>query len=53
MTAVFQLEDDGVAKADYYSEMKTFTTQEANEKWLYLELFQLGSTWIMFFTAAI
>lgn len=42
MLAVFQLEDDVIAKADYYSEMKTFATQEASKQWLYTEFSQLG-----------
>lgn len=42
MLAVFQLEDDVIAKADYYSEMETFATQEASKQWLYMEFSQLG-----------
>lgn len=39
---VFQLEDDVIAKAGYYNDMKTFSTQEASKQWLYLEFSQLG-----------
>ena len=39
---VFQLEDDVVAKAGYYSDMKTFASQEASKPWLYLEFSHLG-----------
>ncbi|XP_035525314.1 alpha-1,3-mannosyl-glycoprotein 4-beta-N-acetylglucosaminyltransferase B [Morone saxatilis] len=41
-TYYVQLEDDIVAKADYYNAMKTFTTQEASKEWLFLEFSQLG-----------
>ncbi|XP_024918975.1 alpha-1,3-mannosyl-glycoprotein 4-beta-N-acetylglucosaminyltransferase B isoform X2 [Cynoglossus semilaevis] len=37
-----QLEDDIVAKEDYYQQMKTYVTQEASKPWLYLEFSQLG-----------
>lgn len=42
MLAVFQLEDDVIAKAGYYNDMKTFSTQEASKQWLYVEFSQLG-----------
>lgn len=41
-SAVFQLEDDVIAKNGYYSDMKTFTKQEANNQWFYAEFSQLG-----------
>lgn len=37
-----KLEDDIVAKEDYYQQMKTYVTQEASKPWLYLEFSQLG-----------
>ncbi|XP_041800411.1 alpha-1,3-mannosyl-glycoprotein 4-beta-N-acetylglucosaminyltransferase B [Chelmon rostratus] len=37
-----QLEDDVVAKAGYYTNMKTFIMQTASKHWLYLEFSQLG-----------
>ena len=39
---VFQLEDDVIARAGYYNDMKTFTTQEASKEWLFLEFSKLG-----------
>lgn len=41
-TAVFQLEDDVIAKNGYYNDMKAFTKQDANNQWLYVEFSQLG-----------
>nr|XP_015817216.2 alpha-1,3-mannosyl-glycoprotein 4-beta-N-acetylglucosaminyltransferase A isoform X1 [Nothobranchius furzeri] len=49
-TYYVQLEDDIVAKAGYYSDMKTFTTQTASDEWLYLEFSQLGFIGKMFKT---
>uniref|UniRef100_A0A3P8S1R8 Alpha-1,3-mannosyl-glycoprotein 4-beta-N-acetylglucosaminyltransferase B n=1 Tax=Amphiprion percula TaxID=161767 RepID=A0A3P8S1R8_AMPPE len=45
-----QLEDDVVAKAGYYSDMKTFATREESKPWLYLEFSQLGFIGKMFRT---
>lgn len=41
-SAVFQLEDDVIAKNGYYNDMKAFTKQDANNQWLYVEFSQLG-----------
>ncbi|KAM4555714.1 alpha-1,3-mannosyl-glycoprotein 4-beta-N-acetylglucosaminyltransferase A-like isoform 2-T2 [Odontesthes bonariensis] len=49
-TFYVQLEDDIVAKEDYYSKMKSFAIQEASKKWLYLEFSQLGFIGKMFQT---
>ncbi|XP_069026692.1 alpha-1,3-mannosyl-glycoprotein 4-beta-N-acetylglucosaminyltransferase B isoform X2 [Embiotoca jacksoni] len=49
-TYYVQLEDDVVAKEGYYNDMKTFATQEASKKWLYLEFSQLGFIGKMFRT---
>ncbi|XP_071313175.1 alpha-1,3-mannosyl-glycoprotein 4-beta-N-acetylglucosaminyltransferase B-like isoform X2 [Trachinotus anak] len=49
-TYYVQLEDDVVAKAGYYDDMKTFATQEASKPWLYLEFSQLGFIGKMFRT---
>ncbi|XP_041847167.1 alpha-1,3-mannosyl-glycoprotein 4-beta-N-acetylglucosaminyltransferase A-like isoform X2 [Melanotaenia boesemani] len=49
-TFYVQLEDDVVAKSSYYSDMKTFTIQEASKPWLYLEFSQLGFIGKMFRT---
>ncbi|XP_051276808.1 alpha-1,3-mannosyl-glycoprotein 4-beta-N-acetylglucosaminyltransferase B-like isoform X1 [Dicentrarchus labrax] len=49
-TYYVQLEDDIVAKAGYYNDMKTFTTQEASKEWLFLEFSQLGFIGKMFRT---
>ncbi|KAI3352159.1 hypothetical protein L3Q82_020970 [Scortum barcoo] len=49
-TYYVQLEDDVVAKAGYYNDIKTFATQEASEQWLYLEFSQLGFIGKMFRT---
>ncbi|XP_071060639.1 alpha-1,3-mannosyl-glycoprotein 4-beta-N-acetylglucosaminyltransferase B-like isoform X2 [Pseudochaenichthys georgianus] len=37
-----QLEDDVVAKAGYFNNMKTFATLNDSEQWLFLEFSQLG-----------
>eukprot|EP00064_Thunnus_orientalis_P009849 superscaffoldBa00001276_g9875 len=50
-TFYVQLEDDVVAKADYYNAMKTFAIQEASKQWLYLEFSQLGFIGKMFRTS--
>ncbi|XP_067454655.1 alpha-1,3-mannosyl-glycoprotein 4-beta-N-acetylglucosaminyltransferase B-like isoform X1 [Thunnus thynnus] len=50
-TFYVQLEDDVVAKADYYNAMKTFAIQEASKPWLYLEFSQLGFIGKMFRTS--
>ncbi|XP_050924967.1 alpha-1,3-mannosyl-glycoprotein 4-beta-N-acetylglucosaminyltransferase B-like [Lates calcarifer] len=49
-TYYVQLEDDVVAKAGYYNDMKTFATQESSKPWLYLEFSQLGFIGKMFRT---
>ncbi|XP_008298427.1 alpha-1,3-mannosyl-glycoprotein 4-beta-N-acetylglucosaminyltransferase B [Stegastes partitus] len=49
-TYYVQLEDDVVAKAGYYSDMKTFATREESKPWLYLEFSQLGFIGKMFRT---
>nr|XP_046262109.1 alpha-1,3-mannosyl-glycoprotein 4-beta-N-acetylglucosaminyltransferase B-like [Scatophagus argus] len=49
-TYYVQLEDDIVAKASYYNDMKTFTTSMASKKWLYLEFSHLGFIGKMFRT---
>uniref|UniRef100_A0A667YYB8 Zgc:154054 n=1 Tax=Myripristis murdjan TaxID=586833 RepID=A0A667YYB8_9TELE len=41
-TYYVQLEDDIVAKADYYDKMKAYATQQASKQWLFLEFSQLG-----------
>lgn len=38
----FQLEDDIIAKSDYYRSMKSFIAQKASQEWLYLEFSYLG-----------
>ncbi|KAE8278186.1 Alpha-1,3-mannosyl-glycoprotein 4-beta-N-acetylglucosaminyltransferase A [Larimichthys crocea] len=50
-TYYVQLEDDIVAKAGYYNDMKTYTTHEASKQWLYLEFSQLGFIGKMFRTS--
>ncbi|XP_047440825.1 alpha-1,3-mannosyl-glycoprotein 4-beta-N-acetylglucosaminyltransferase A-like isoform X2 [Mugil cephalus] len=50
-TYYVQLEDDVVAKANYYNDMKTFATQETSKPWLYLEFSQLGFIGKMFRTS--
>ncbi|XP_031733871.1 alpha-1,3-mannosyl-glycoprotein 4-beta-N-acetylglucosaminyltransferase B-like [Anarrhichthys ocellatus] len=47
-TYYVQLEDDVVAKAGYFNDMKTFATQEYSKQWLYLEFSQLGFIGKMF-----
>ncbi|XP_070818438.1 alpha-1,3-mannosyl-glycoprotein 4-beta-N-acetylglucosaminyltransferase B [Chaetodon trifascialis] len=47
-TYYVQLEDDVIAKADYYNDMKNFIMQTASKKWLYLEFSQLGFIGKMF-----
>ncbi|XP_070692641.1 alpha-1,3-mannosyl-glycoprotein 4-beta-N-acetylglucosaminyltransferase A isoform X2 [Pempheris klunzingeri] len=49
-TYYVQLEDDVIARAGYYSDMKTYTSQEASKPWLYLEFSQLGFIGKMFRT---
>ncbi|XP_030251273.1 alpha-1,3-mannosyl-glycoprotein 4-beta-N-acetylglucosaminyltransferase B isoform X1 [Sparus aurata] len=49
-TYYVQLEDDVIAKAGYYNDMKTFTTQEASKEWLFLEFSKLGFIGKMFRT---
>ncbi|KAM3842890.1 alpha-1,3-mannosyl-glycoprotein 4-beta-N-acetylglucosaminyltransferase B, partial [Diretmus argenteus] len=49
-TYYVQLEDDIVAKADYYNTMITFATQQASKRWLFLEFSQLGFIGKMFRT---
>ncbi|XP_035018176.1 alpha-1,3-mannosyl-glycoprotein 4-beta-N-acetylglucosaminyltransferase B [Hippoglossus stenolepis] len=50
-TYYVQLEDDVVAKAGYYSDMKTFASQEASKPWLYMEFSPLGFIGKMFRTS--
>ncbi|KAJ4945934.1 hypothetical protein JOQ06_023612, partial [Pogonophryne albipinna] len=45
-----QLEDDVVAKAGYFNNMKTFATLNDSEQWLFLEFSQLGFIGKMFRT---
>ncbi|XP_028271906.1 alpha-1,3-mannosyl-glycoprotein 4-beta-N-acetylglucosaminyltransferase B-like [Parambassis ranga] len=45
-----QLEDDVVAKASYYSDMKIFVEQKASMDWFFLEFSQLGFIGKMFRT---
>uniref|UniRef100_A0A672H2R0 Alpha-1,3-mannosyl-glycoprotein 4-beta-N-acetylglucosaminyltransferase B-like n=1 Tax=Salarias fasciatus TaxID=181472 RepID=A0A672H2R0_SALFA len=49
-TYYVQLEDDVVAKADYYSSMKTYASQEESKQWLFLEFSLLGFIGKMFRT---
>lgn len=49
-TYYVQLEDDIVAKTDYYDAMKSYTAQRASQPWLYLEFSQLGFIGKMFRT---
>ncbi|XP_075994801.1 alpha-1,3-mannosyl-glycoprotein 4-beta-N-acetylglucosaminyltransferase B [Genypterus blacodes] len=49
-TYYVQLEDDVIAKADYYDAMKTYATQQASKQWLFLEFSQLGFIGKMFRT---
>ncbi|XP_056143727.1 alpha-1,3-mannosyl-glycoprotein 4-beta-N-acetylglucosaminyltransferase B-like [Lampris incognitus] len=49
-TYYVQLEDDIVAKADYYIAMKNYVTQHASNQWLFLEFSQLGFIGKMFHT---
>ncbi|KAM7417083.1 hypothetical protein PAMA_016948 [Pampus argenteus] len=49
-TFYVQLEDDVVAKEDYYNAMKTFATREVSNHWLFLEFSQLGFIGKMFRT---
>ncbi|XP_071769703.2 alpha-1,3-mannosyl-glycoprotein 4-beta-N-acetylglucosaminyltransferase B isoform X1 [Centroberyx gerrardi] len=49
-TYYVQLEDDIVAKADYYNTMKSYATQQAANQWLFLEFSQLGFIGKMFRT---
>ncbi|XP_030002209.1 alpha-1,3-mannosyl-glycoprotein 4-beta-N-acetylglucosaminyltransferase B-like [Sphaeramia orbicularis] len=50
-TYYVQLEDDVIAKTDYYSAMKTYANQEASKPWLFLEFSQLGFIGKMFRTS--
>ncbi|XP_010792241.1 alpha-1,3-mannosyl-glycoprotein 4-beta-N-acetylglucosaminyltransferase A-like, partial [Notothenia coriiceps] len=45
-----QLEDDVVAKAGYFNNMKTFATLNDSKQWLFLEFSQLGFIGKMFRT---
>ncbi|KAM9741226.1 alpha-1,3-mannosyl-glycoprotein 4-beta-N-acetylglucosaminyltransferase B isoform 1-T1 [Menidia menidia] len=47
-TFYVQLEDDIIAKDGYYSDMKSFATQNTTKQWLYLEFSQLGFIGKMF-----
>uniref|UniRef100_A0A8C6TR42 MGAT4 conserved region domain-containing protein n=1 Tax=Neogobius melanostomus TaxID=47308 RepID=A0A8C6TR42_9GOBI len=49
-TYYVQLEDDIVAKTDYYDAMKRYAAQRASQPWLYLEFSQLGFIGKMFRT---
>ncbi|CAK6980276.1 alpha-1%2C3-mannosyl-glycoprotein 4-beta-N-acetylglucosaminyltransferase B-like [Scomber scombrus] len=49
-TFYVQLEDDVVAREDYYNAMKTYAYQEASKQWLFLEFSQLGFIGKMFRT---
>ncbi|KAM4622045.1 alpha-1,3-mannosyl-glycoprotein 4-beta-N-acetylglucosaminyltransferase B [Polymixia lowei] len=49
-TYYVQLEDDIVAKADYYNTMKSYVAQQASDQWLFLEFSQLGFIGKMFRT---
>ncbi|KAF7642782.1 hypothetical protein LDENG_00250840 [Lucifuga dentata] len=49
-TYYVQLEDDVVAKANYYDAMKTYVTEQASKPWLFLEFSQLGFIGKMFRT---
>ncbi|XP_069387960.1 alpha-1,3-mannosyl-glycoprotein 4-beta-N-acetylglucosaminyltransferase A-like isoform X2 [Paralichthys olivaceus] len=49
-TYYVQLEDDVIAKASYYNEMKTFASKIVSTPWLYLEFSQLGFIGKMFQT---
>lgn len=39
---IFQLEDDIVAKPNYFATMKNFALQLSSEDWMILEFSQLG-----------
>lgn len=47
-TYYVQLEDDVVAKANYFDDMKTFAVNEDSKQWLFLEFSQLGFIGKMF-----
>ncbi|XP_028314816.1 alpha-1,3-mannosyl-glycoprotein 4-beta-N-acetylglucosaminyltransferase B-like isoform X2 [Gouania willdenowi] len=47
-TYYVQLEDDLVAKADYYESMKNYANQQASKQWLFVEFSQLGFIGKMF-----
>ncbi|XP_035506631.2 alpha-1,3-mannosyl-glycoprotein 4-beta-N-acetylglucosaminyltransferase B isoform X3 [Scophthalmus maximus] len=49
-TYYVQLEDDVVAKAGYFNDLKNFAAQEASKPWLYLEFSHLGFIGKMFRT---
>ncbi|XP_042349868.1 alpha-1,3-mannosyl-glycoprotein 4-beta-N-acetylglucosaminyltransferase B-like [Plectropomus leopardus] len=49
-TYYVQLEDDVVAKAGYFDNMKTYATKEDSKQWLFLEFSQLGFIGKMFRT---
>ncbi|KAF3693530.1 Alpha-1,3-mannosyl-glycoprotein 4-beta-N-acetylglucosaminyltransferase B [Channa argus] len=49
-TFYVQLEDDVVAKTNYFTDMKTYAVQEASKPWFYLEFSQLGFIGKMFRT---
>ncbi|CAN9514657.1 unnamed protein product [Ophioblennius macclurei] len=49
-TYYVQAEDDVVAKADYFSSMKTFASQQESKPWLFLEFSLLGFIGKMFRT---
>lgn len=49
-TYYVQLEDDVIAKTDYYDAMKSYAVQEASKPWLYLEFSKLGFIGKMFRT---
>ncbi|XP_049441159.1 alpha-1,3-mannosyl-glycoprotein 4-beta-N-acetylglucosaminyltransferase B-like [Epinephelus fuscoguttatus] len=49
-TYYVQLEDDVVAKANYFDDMKTFAVKEDSKQWLFLEFSQLGFIGKMFRT---
>ncbi|KAI9525264.1 hypothetical protein NQZ68_009944 [Dissostichus eleginoides] len=50
-TFYVQLEDDVVAKAGYFNNMKTFATLNDSKQWLFLEFSQLGFIGKMFRTS--
>lgn len=49
----FQLEDDIVAKPNYFATMKNFALQLASEDWMILEFSQLGFIGVCLFSKII